>query len=91
MLVLLIMKNQKAINLHKGNNLNNKIKIITLNLYLDKKEGILDLKSAKIKDNSFIILILIKLNLKAHHGSFRNNKSMAINNLLSMNFVKSIL
>jgi hypothetical protein len=91
MSVPLIMKNLKAINLHQVNNLNNKIKIITLNLYLDKKEEILDLKSVKIKDNSFIILILIKLNLKVHHGSFRNNKNMAINNLLSMNFVKSIL
>lgn len=85
------MTNQKVINHHKVKHLKNKMKITSLNPYLDKKEEISDSKSSMPKDNLFTIQIIIMESLKVLHGRRQNKKNTKIKNLFNINFVKSIL
>ena len=71
-------------------NLRNKTKITSLNLYRDKKEEILDSKLLKLKDNSFTILTIIMGKQKVPLGQHLNKKNIKMKNLYNMNFVKSI-
>lgn len=85
------MKSQKVMNHLQANNLKNKMKITSLNLYQDKKEEILDSKSLMLKDNLYIILIIIMENRKAHLGQRQKKKNIKVKNSWNINFVKSIL
>ncbi len=62
------IKHHQVINHQQKNNKKKSIKIIFSNLYPDKKEETTDLKTHKIKANSSINQILIKLKIKAQPG-----------------------
>jgi len=81
MSVLQILKSLKVMNHLQVNNPKNKTKITSLNLYLVKKEEILDSKLSKLKDNSFTILTIITARQKVQLGQHLNNKNIKIRNL----------
>lgn len=74
------MTNLRVINHLLVDNLRNKTKITSLNLYRDKKEEILDSKSLKLKDNSFTILTIIMGKQKVLLGQHLNKKNIKMRN-----------
>jgi hypothetical protein len=62
------IKHHQVINHQQKNNKKKSIKIISSNLYPDKKEETTDLKTHKIKANSSINQILIRLEIKVQPG-----------------------